>query len=259
MAKFHVTRIRQAGGEWYDPQTDIKRIIPDVLETVTSQMEELSSDNTEAKQLAYLHECLRIFLLRITEDTTPLDSQLSEFLEALSVCPAQLLHKWLLQVGSALLCVFGLFSRRDSAVDNKAYDAMMGYTQISLLKNLLPAGVWGEIKEKAGNNDSVLNPLVQSRTVTGGEAFCFETQGILTNLKAIARRYMSCSGAPTWNELAEACDKAFMDGKQKSDMEQIALGLSYPTYKYPTMQLEVDGGSEDKNIKITDEGRSSLI
>ena len=256
MVKFHITRIRQQGAEWYDPQTDIKKILPDVVELVTSMMEELEIDKGKRARLARLHECLRILFVRISEDNTPLDIQLEEFLKALNECPADILIDWYAQVFTALLCVFALFSRRDSVTDKEDYITMLEYTRLSALRDSLPDGVLGEIKQKYGlGRGSVFTPLVQSRVVQGGVAVT-EDGHILEGLKKIACRYMSCSGAEGWNELAAACDESFMDGKEKTDMEKIALGLSYPTYRYPTMQLEVqqDDGSKNEAKQTEDQG-----
>lgn len=255
MAKFHITRIRQQGADWYDPQTDIKKIIPDVIENISSAMEDMCSDKMEIAHLRYLHECFRIFVIRMTEDSTPLDSQLEEFFKALSVCPVDVLFKWYMQVVSALLCIFGLFSRRDSAASKSEYTTMLEYTRLCSLKSYLPAGVWNKlIAEYAARSSLFTSLVVDNATVSGGCAVT-ENGHVLEGLKKLACRYMSCSGAEGWNELAEACDKAFEDGREKTDMEAIALGLSYPTYKYPTMQLEIDDGLEDKAEQAEDKGR----
>ena len=243
--KLHIFRFRAVGEpSFYDSNTDIRSMFPKIVDYVLSMMEDKYDSTDRMQDILYLHQCVEVFKIRIIEDKLAVESQVTEFLAAIVEVPAELRFEFTGMVFNAFFCIYALFCRRDSAVDGDALQAMLEYTRLSLLKDLLSPETYGKVKEEL---QAKVPLLVQSNVSTGSVAVCQETGEEFTRLKEIACQFMSCSGNQSWNTLADLCDKEFLGGKNMSDSVGMALALAYPTYKHPTLSVELTkDGTEGK-------------
>lgn len=238
MGKLHIARIRKHGDpNWFDPYTDIRKIIPQVMITVAMKMEDCYEGKPEQQYVLYIHNCIKVFQIRILEDKMPLTQQISEFFKALVSVPAAILNEWQSQVVSAMMCVYALFCRRDAVTDGDAMHSMLEYTRLALLKDSLSAETWAMVEKDLRSRGSL---LVSNNTTNTSSAVCQETGEVIDNLKQIACQFMLCSENRDWDYLAELFDKGFNDSREKTDTEAMALALACPTYKYPTLMVEMD-------------------
>lgn len=245
--KFHYSRVRKRGEPaWFDPQTDIRQVLPASFIAVVTSMEEQYEGMPELEHILQLHNYIRIFQIRVVEDTTPLDKQVAEFFNALATVPGDVLTAFLSRLTSVLLCIYALFCRRDAVTDREAIQAMFEYARLSTLSEVLSTETYRKVKDELR---AAVPLAVQSRTTSSDAVVCLETGDEMERVKEMASLFLSCSGKCDWNAMAEACDKAFnaaTDGKSElSDKEAIALALAYPTYKHPTLTVTTDG-TEDK-------------
>ena len=236
-AKFHYSRIRKRGEpDWLDPQTDIRKIIPQVMIDTFDNLETRFEGKPEEAYFLQLHNYLRIFQIRILEDPTQLGAQLKEFFDAVNRVPVAIQHEWFRQAVYTLLSVYALFCRRDAATDDQSLHAMLEHTRLTALKNLLSPELYKEVRLEL---QSQVPLLVTSRTDDSAMVVCHETGEVLDNIKQIASRYVVCEGVNDWNGLAAACDRVFSTRSIKSENDAISVALAYPTYDYPTLTVEV--------------------
>lgn len=241
--KLHYVRSRKPGEpDFFDPQTDIRHILPELLSVVLARLEDEYANRPEAEDFKYLQASLRVFRIRILEDNTGVDAQVTEFLDAVAKVSDHARYLWCSRMLSAMLCIYALFCRRDSAADRDALTAMLNYTQATSFKELLPPDVYVGLLEqlrKAG-----VSLLVSNKTTAEGIAVCAETGDIIPRIKDIAAMFISASNADSWEKKAELCDREFSNPSIKSDHARIALALAYPTYKQQNMVVEVESDNE---------------
>lgn len=248
--KLHFSRIRKRGDPVFlDPQTDIRKIVPSIMCLAIMNMEEYykskHQEQDEADSL-YLHNCIKVFQIRILEDPMALSSQIQEFFDAIVKVQSHVLVTWFSQVVQACMCIYALFCRRDSAADAKELHAILEYTRLLPLEKLLSASTYALVKKELESSTSL---LVQSNIDTSSCVICHETCEMMEHLKELACMFMQCSGDQDWNSLAAACDREFSTQSRKSTEQSIALALAYPTYKFPTLTVEVeeDNGPDTEN------------
>lgn len=235
MTELHFSRYRKRGEpDWYDPMTDIRKMVPQVLSAVLAKLEDQYADRPELQDIQYLHNCIRVFQIKVLEDPAPLTALVKEFFEALNVVPREIRFMWFSQVVSALLCIYALFCRRDSAVDGAALHSMLETTRLALLEDTLSPELWEKVRRQLQTCTSL---LVSSRTCDGDMVVCHETGDVIENVRDLVKRYLG-KYSGSWSEMATLCEQAFSapDGK-RTDREQIALALAYPTYSQPTLTV----------------------
>lgn len=231
---------------FFDPNSDVRIILPHAMRSALTFVLD-SFEGTEHEQDAlYLDQCVRILEIRLEEDSTPMDAQLGEFLEAIGKVPQPIVDLWLGAVTRTMLFVYALFMRRDSATDKGALAAMLESSRLSLFRDSLSAGTLAQMKAELRDSVSL---LVANRTREGGTVVCPETGEVMEHVKDIARQFIGATGDRSWNALADACDREFEASPDKKTREQlIALALAYPTYRHPCLEVkdEEDNGLADE-------------
>lgn len=240
--KLHISRIRKKGEpDWFDPQTDLRRVFPGIFMEAADALIDMHEDGGALyEDFLYIRACIEVLRIRILEDKTPVSQQIREFFDALSNVNREARDLWLGFTYAMLTCVYALFCRRDSTVDREQLQAMMEYGRLTALKDLLSDGTWEIVKKEIGSRTSL---LVQNRTDRDAFAQCIESGEIIDHIQNIAARFINASGDTSWNGLAKACDDQFSTPSGKSVAESIALGLAYPTYRNPSLDLEMDSES----------------
>lgn len=226
--RLHFSRLRGEGALLkFDPQTDLRVLLPAVGECVFDALDDMlkGADDNVLQGVKYLHDCFRIFQIRMMEDRMPMASQVEEFFKAIVSVPPQVLYLWYGMLTRALMCICGLFMRRDAVTDSQALQAMLENTKLSLYEGLLSRETFDKMKSELATSVSL---LVQNKTHPGDVAVCRETGEVIEHVKDIASRFMG-SDDRTWDGLARLCDEQFNSGGHARN-EQIALALAYPTY-----------------------------
>lgn len=235
-SKLIFSRVRKRGEpDWLDPQTDIRKILPGVILNVLSGMEDQYEDRPAVlKDLLYVHNCFRIFQIRVVEDPEPIDKQVDEFVKALAKVDKDILKMIASDVVLALIGIYALFCRRDSVTDKESLHAMLEQARLIPFSRLLSRETHEAVKSEI---EAKVPLLVQNKTNEDGIAVCMETGEVLDHIKDIACGFMAISGNQTWDELSAACDREF-GSRPMSDKEAIALALAFPTYERPTLMVE---------------------
>lgn len=249
---FHFTRVRRKGDStYYDPQSDIRLIFPNVMQMSMSYVLD-KYQGTEYEQASlHLYTCMRILQIRLEEDPLPMDAQLGEFLKAIGDVPKEVLNLWFGMVATSMTLVYALFMRRDAATDKQALASMLEYTRLSSYRDSLQQGTYEQMKKEL----QAASPLLVDNTTRDGLVVCPETGEELERVKDIARMFICVTGDKSWNALADACDEAFNSSRPKTKEQAVALALAYPTYSHPCLSVEDSGddGSEDKADQAADE------
>lgn len=243
-AKLHFVRVRKPGEPGFlDPQTDIRSIVPDVCEAALARLEDECEGRPEAQEFDYLRQCFRVFRIRVLEDPAGVDAQVTEFLDAVDKVRADTRDAWFRRVVCALLCVYALFCRRDSAADRDTLEAMLDSTYATTLKELLPPDVHAVVM---GHLRKRLAPLLRGTKPRGsGAVVCAETGEEIDRVKDIAAAFIGASGADDWNSKAALCDAEFSTPGRKSDGQLVALALAYPNYRQLNLMVEVEKDGSD--------------
>ena len=243
MTKLHISRIRKRGEpDWYDPQTDIRKIVPVVmLEVLDLHLLQYPEDSQEAKDLLYIRNCVEIFRIRILEDEARVSVQVGEFFKAIGCVSTSVRESWLCGCMTVLMSVYALFCRRDSAAEHNELRTIVEYGRLCALKDLLTADTWAIVERELHDRGSL---LVQNRTDPSSAAVCHETGKMFEGLKELAARFINASGDQSWDAKADACDEQFLTPGVKSDTVNLALALAYPTYSHPTLDVELDQPDE---------------
>ena len=250
-AVLHFSRVRRQGEALYfDPQTDIRLILPNVMQAAMERLLDEYADKPEEKALLHLSTCVRILQIRLEEDSLPMDAQLGEFMKAIEEVPAEIVNLWMGTVVRAMICAYALFMRRDAQSDSAALAAMLESTKLSLYRVSLQPGTYQKVREELGSSVPL---LVQNKT-RDGVVVCHETGEVMERVKDIARLCMGCTGDRSWNALADACDEQFNAGKH-TGKEQMALALAFPTYSHPclTVSEKTEYGSENETGQAADQ------
>ena len=175
--------------------------------------------------------------LRLLEDPTPANTQVGDFLKALVEVDRRALALVIRQFVTAMLLVYSLFVRRDSATDSKDLHAMLEQARQAALKEILPPEVFAGVKDALENSGATL--LHESETQCDVYAVVEETGEEIHGIKELARMCVQADPDTPWDVLADLCDKEFSRGVQP-DRTQIALWLAYPDYKHRTLMLDTD-------------------
>lgn len=249
---FHFTRVRRKGDStYYDPQSDIRLIFPNVMQTAMSYVLD-KYQGTEYEQASlHLYTCMRILQIRLEEDPLPMDAQLGEFLKAIGDVPKEVLSLWFGMVATSMTLVYALFMRRDAATDKQALASMLEYTRLSSYRDSLQPGTYEQMKKEL----RAASPLLVDNTTRDGVVVCPETGEVMERVKDIARMFICVTGDKSWNALADACDEAFNSTRPKTKEQAVALALAYPTYAHPCLSVEDSGddGSQNEIDQAADE------
>lgn len=253
--KLHFMRIRKRGEpEWFDAQTDFRKLLPEVINMAIDAMEIRGEWNSG--DVRYLRDCFRVFRIRTLEDAARVSVQTDEFLSALSKLPDRMLNELRTLVLRAMLCVYALFCRRDSSADQDALQAMLSYSFVDALGDSLSAETRAAISRDVSSRHSL---LVQNRVEADGRVVCLEDDKWCTDrAKDVARRLMSASGDRSWDALSHACDRMFEEGG-RSDMELMALALAFPSYRNPCLEVEIDGSPEGEGADAEGAGGAPSV
>ena len=94
--KLHIFRVRARGeADFYDPQTDIRKLLPYIGIMVIEDLKVAYKDDPRAQfDLSYLWNCLNVFRIRVSEDNTPLTEQMLRFVEAINQVTPEILHQF---------------------------------------------------------------------------------------------------------------------------------------------------------------------
>ena len=245
MIRLTYTRIRKQGEpDWFDPNTDVRKLVPNVMLHAIDIVETIfEKEKKEYKDALYIQNCIRIFQLRVIEDTGSVTSQLKEFMEAVSKVDKGVFWLWCRLFLSGMACVYALFCRRDSATDKDMLNAMLDTMRVDSLSDMLSESTLTAIR-----NDLRASYLkLKDRVVGGGSVVCNETGEYIDNVRDIACKAIADAGSMSWSDLSKACDYVFSTSGIISDTEAISVALAYPSYAYPTMTVVMEKNeSSDK-------------
>lgn len=210
-----------------DPEADIRKIYPNVAKAVAMELEDFNVDNPEAAA-AYktIHNYLVIMEIRLGEDHMPCSQQITAFYRALDTVPRQYVDEWMRSVNVAMNIVYGLFYRRDYAYDG---NPCVDYTKeaMTAVRDMRDKGMFKSPTREYYNED--------------GYAIDTDTEKVFGRIQHIAKNHLQPNSDMSWDDLAEACDREFgVASEQGDDFKAMALALSYPTYKYPTLEVELE-------------------
>lgn len=247
--KLHFTRIRAKGEPtFFDPQTDIRQLLPAVAKSAVLSLQDQYPDDEELQHdLNYIHNCICIFQIRLAEDTTPVDEQVSAFLAAIDKCRPAAVYTWKNRVFTMLLMLFALFVRRDAKVDKDQLSAMINMIQLVPLSKLIDPELYRKVR--ADLTDRMPAKLHDTCYPQGCNIVCEETGEQLKGAKDLIRMFVSASGDTSWEGLARACDEAFSTPGIKSDAQSIALALAYPDYEHRTLSVAVEAEGGDDSVR----------
>jgi len=234
--KLHIVRVRGRGdGTFYDPQADFRGILPNLAVLTLNDLEDSATDEETAKAYKHLHQCFRIFQLRLLEDSTPLKEQIRLYEEAVKTVPLKLRQRWSLCLEQSMLALYALLMRRDQPMRGRDFKDLINTAGMLSLQKRLSTEHYRQVCTWLGEEGTDSTYPVSDEST----AVCEETGDKLTRLRDIAARLVNADGAETWEEMAELCDQQF-NAEGLTDTENIALALAYPTYKHPTLRVEVE-------------------
>ena len=246
--KLHIFRVRARGeADFYDPQTDIRKLLPYIGLMVIDDMKVAYKDDPMAQySISYLWNCLNVFRIRISEDNTPLAEQMLRFVEAINQVPQNIFSRFTTSVFVMLTTVYALYQRRDIQIDGPGQAQMLATARLADFMSMLPQ----ECAEKL-HSCVKANPAFQEKFVSVDQTSNAEVAkdgkvvDMFTNLKERARLFLPADGDQSWEALAEACDQCFQMLPADAPVQtKAALCLAYPDYKYPT-QCEFDEATEN--------------
>ena len=248
--KLHVFRVRARGeSDFYDPQTDVRKLLPYIGLMVIEDLRKAYGENPEAQYaLSYLWNCVNVFRIRVSEDPTPLNDQMLRFIEAISQVPEEILHKFTTSIFIMLTVVYAVYQRRDIMIDGPGQAQMLATARLADFMALMPSDVRALIHLHLGKDPMFkeqivsVDPRSTAKVVKDGKEVA-----TWTNLKERARLFIQAEGDTSWEGIAEACDQAFTAlAPELTNKEKAALCLAYPDYKFTT-QCEFDDDGEEDN------------
>ena len=241
--KLHVFRVRTRGeADFYDPQTDVRKLLPYIGLMVVEDLRKAYEGDQEAQyDLSYLWNCINVFRIRVSEDTTPLTEQMLRFVEAIRQVNPEIMAKFTTSVFIMLTVVYAVYQRRDIMIDGPGQAQMLATARLADFMSLVPSDVAAQIHLQLGKNEVFKEKIVsvdpRSTAQVSKDGKIVETWN---NLKERARLFIQAEGDLSWEGIAEACDQAFLALAPKLDNQtKAALCLAYPDYKFPT-QCEFD-------------------
>lgn len=235
--KLTFTRIRSKGDPaFYDPGSNIKLLLPDVMKCVLHMLEERSEGDPKLlKELTYLHNCFVVFQIRLAEDSASASSQLHEFFDAVAKASPKAQVLWYQASFQMLLSLYALLYRRDLPADGKAIKSALDEASLVALLANVDKQLRDEVQELKEGPYETFDPA--------GYVVCQETGEVLDNIKQLAGLFIGHTGPGDWHSLSEACDRAFMKGAGTREA-QIALALAYPNYENLCVEVTDDTPGE---------------
>lgn len=244
MADLHFIRMRQKDDNtFYDPMADLRYIVVRALPDVMFMLNDTFNGTDLEADKNYVTGCLSVFLIRLREDKAPLDKQWSDFIYAIHQANDAVLFATFRFFTMYIFAVFGLYMRRDARVDAGRTDEANRSSALMLLASSLQAGgITIDSMLKAAHLP--MDPVLFSErlaTDNAAAAVCKENPGkSIEGIKEKACKFMQMTGGEGWNDLSEACDKAFSGANDTTTA--ISLSLAYPSYKAPyTEVVDIEG------------------
>lgn len=245
--KLHIFRVRSRGeADFFDPQTDIRKLLPYIGLMVVDDMRVAYKDDPVAQyDISYLWNCLNVFRIRISEDPTPLSEQMLKFIEAITEVHSHILHQFTTSVFVMLTVVYAVYQRRDIQIDGPGQAQMLTTARLADFMQMLPKEIAEKLHEIVKDNPMLQEKIVSVDPTSNAEvAKNGEVVGVFTNLKERARLFLPADGDQSWEALAEACDQCFNALPENAPVQtKAALCLAYPDYRFPT-QCEFDETDE---------------
>lgn len=252
--KLHVFRIRARGeADFYDPQTDIRKLLPYIGLMVTDDMKVAYKDDARAQyDISYLWNCLNVFRIRISEDPTPLAEQMLKFVEAINEVRPDILHQFTTSVFVMFTVVYAVYQRRDIQIDGPGQAQMLATARLADFMQMLPKECAEKLHKCVQANPALQEKIVSvDQTSNANVAKDGKVIDTFTNLKERARMFISFDGDGSWEALAEACDQCFQALPDDAPVQtKVALCLAYPDYRFPT-QCEFDETDENNASRET--------
>lgn len=246
--KLHIFRVRTRGeADFYDPQTDVRKLLPYISLMVVDDMKVAYKDDVLAQyDISYLWNCLNVFRIRVSEDPTPLAEQMLKFVEAINQVRPEILCRFTISVFTMFTVVYALYQRRDIQIDGPGQAQMLATARLADFMGMLPQEcaekLYGCVKANPAFKEAFVSvdPTSNAEVAKNGKVV-----EVFHNLKERARLYLSADGDQSWEALAEACDQCFQALPEDAPVQtKAALCLAYPDYRFPT-QCEFDETDED--------------
>lgn len=246
--KLHIFRVRARGeADFYDPQTDIRKLLPYIGIMVIEDLKVVYKDDARAQfDLSYLWNCLNVFRIRVSEDNTPLTEQMLRFVEAINQVNPEILHQFTTSVFVMFTVVYAVYQRRDIQIDGPGQAQMLATARLADFMELLPPEFAEKLHKYVQSNPMFkeqiksVDPRSSAQVAKDGKVV-----DVFHNLKERARLFLPADGDQSWEALAEACDQCFQMLPEDAPVQtKAALCLAYPDYKYPT-QCEFDEATEN--------------
>ena len=238
--KLHFVRVRAKGNvEYYDPQMDIRALLPSATELVLDVLDQIAQDEQLKQEFKYLTKCFRIFQIKIREDDKDLVDIVNEYHRATCKVSARAMAQWSSTMMIMLSTMYGLFERRDCAADKDSTRGMLNTAKLSTLVSVLPAPIMEEVRAVYKQRQEVLDESFKPKY--DGTIETAEKHVVVTDVKKLACILVEYEGSDDWEDIAAACDSFYRSDKRKdlNDVGQLAVALAYPTYESP--YLEADG------------------
>ena len=229
--KLSIMRVRavQSGNSapFMDPEADIRKIYPNIAKAVAMELGDYYADDpVAAGAFNTIHNYLVIMEIRLGEDSEACSKQLEAFYRALDSVPRRYVDEWMAGVTVASMIVYGLFYRRDYAYDG---NPCIDYTKeaITAVRKMREEGAFKSPGREHYNQE--------------GYAEDITTGAIYSRIQHIAKNHLQPNSDMTWDELADACDAEFNAVADNcEDLKAMALALAYPTYKHPTLAVDIE-------------------
>lgn len=230
--RLHFTRVRAKGeSTFYDPDSDIRKVLPAAIKTTLGVLEVTHPD--KKAEFLYLYKCFCVFQIRIAEDSMKCKDQVSSFISALTKADNTALALFMHTLFFTLLCIYGLFNRRDAKVDVDDRQSMADVSAVCGVLSNLPPDI----------HSSVCVPgYIKEIYSTEGPIVCDTTGELIKHAKDIAALFVPSTGDSSWDAISDACDAFFMeneDNPELSDMQRVCIALAYPNYD-KSLGVEVD-------------------
>ena len=247
--KLHFTRIRAEGEKaFFDDQTDIRAILPAITEITLDVLVQITDDAQLKKDYDYLTRCFRIFQIKVKEDPTDIVLLINEFFRAISKVSVKALARWSTTMYMLALTVTALFDRRDAKTDAKDVRKMLNTAKLSAFCAALPADMVEKINECYKKNGEAFDE--QYSPPNDGSVKCLEFGNtVVTDIKKLATLIIGYEGPNDWELLARACDDCFTSerGKKLTDQELLIIGMAYPSYDNPCVEMEGDNTNAESS------------
>ena len=240
--KLKFMRFRARGGsDYYDPQTDIRVVLPALVEMTLDVLAETSSDEKLHQEFIYLTKCFRILQIKLKEDDKDVAELMNEFYGAICKVSARALSRWTNTMTILLVTVYGFFDRRDSATDGPAIRSMLNTAKLTAMTACLPKELMEQVAAIYKYRNQILDE--QYCPTEDGTVRCVQLdEDVILDIKKLVSTFIDHDGSDSWEDMAKACDDAYMH-KKLTEKQKLAAALAYPTYESP--YLEAEGEKDD--------------